>query len=182
MKLEILQNECLYHIYNRGIDGCNIFKHDENKQYFLNKIKTHLEDTIEIYAYCLMDNHFHFLIKILNEDKVVQKLSNVFNGYAKALNKQENRTGSLFEKHFKRIKLENEIYLKNLIIYIHRNPKHHLDLNFEDYRFSSYQAFLSEKKTKLERAKVIELFSDKANFINSHKITSDILTENYTLE
>lgn len=83
MKLEKLQNEHFYHIYNRGINGCNIFKSDKNKQYFLNKIETQLENVLEIYAYCLMDNHFHFLVKILNENEVIQKLSNVLNAYAK---------------------------------------------------------------------------------------------------
>lgn len=182
MKLEKLQNEHFYHIYNREINGCNIFKSDKNKQYFLNKIKTQLENVLEIYAYCLMDNHFHFLVKILNENEVIQKLSNVLNAYAKGFNKQENRTGSLFEKHFKRIQLQNETYLRNLIIYIHKNPYHHLDLDFEKYRFSSYQAFITNKETKLARNKVLELFFNQSNFISSHQIEFEILIENYTLE
>lgn len=129
-----------------------------------------------------MDNHFHFLVKILNENEVIQKLSNVLNAYAKAFNKQENRTGSLFEKNFKRIQLQNETYLRNLIIYIHKNPYHHLDLDFEKYKFSSYQAFISNKETKLPRNKVLELFFNQLNFIYSHQIESEILRENYTLE
>jgi hypothetical protein len=50
----------------------------------------------------------------------------IFNSYAKSFNKQQDRTGSLFEKHFKRIRLNDESYLKHLILYVHLNPKHHL--------------------------------------------------------
>ena len=100
MKFEMLQNDCFYHIYNRGINRCNIFKSDENKQYFLNKLKEHFHDVITVYAYCLMDNHFHFIIRIVNEKEITQVLSNLFNAYAKAFNKQ---------------KIELEVCLKNIL-------------------------------------------------------------------
>ena len=130
-----------------------------------------------------MDNHFHFVVKI-NEDGelVTQKFSNFFNSYVKSVNKENDRTGSLFEKHFKRIRLENEEYLRNLIIYVHLNPKNHLDLNFENFKFSSYQSFLSTKETKLERNEVLELFGGIDNFIFCHKQKESYLTEKYTFE
>ena len=126
MKLEILEKDKIYHIYNRGNNGERIFTSNENKKYFLKLYLKHLEDKVETFAYYLMDNHFHFLIRINSENEVIQALSNLFNAYAKAFNKQQNRTGSLFEKHFKRIQIENEKYLKNIIQYIHLNSKHHL--------------------------------------------------------
>ena len=110
MKLEILEKDKVYHIYNRGINGETIFNTDENKRYFLKLYLKYLECKVETFAYCLMDNHFHFVFQINNEKEVTQALSNLFNAYAKAFNKQNNRTGSLFEKHFKRIKIENEEY------------------------------------------------------------------------
>ena len=104
MKLEILEKDRYYHIYNRGIDGCDIFLSDNNKSYFLKLVDKYLSSQVTIFAHCLMDNHYHFVIKINeNEKDVVQSLSNLFNAYAKAFNKQNNRTGSLFEKQFKRI-------------------------------------------------------------------------------
>ena len=73
-----------------------------------------------------MNNHFHFVIRLnIEEKEVTQAFSNLFNSYAKAFNKQTNRTGSLFEKHFKRRKLKDENYLRHLIMYVHLNPKHH---------------------------------------------------------
>ena len=182
MKLEILKNECFYHIYNRGINSCAIFTNDDNKRFFLKKLKEHLQNTIIIYAYCLMDNHFHLAIKVLNETEVTQKFSNFFNAYAKAYNKQENRTGSLFEKHFKRIQLKDENYLQNLIVYIHQNPMKHLQLNFTKYSFSSYAPFLSDKETLLPREDVFNLFSDIENFKFMHLKEIENLTEFYTLE
>ena len=142
-----------------------------------------MTDKISIFAYCLMDNHFHIVIRIDEEEKIVmQNFSNFFNSYAKAFNKQNNRTGSLFEKHFKRIRLEDEEYLKNLIIYVHLNPKHHLDLNFKDYKFSSYKSILSSKETKLNRDEVLELFGGNDNFVFCHNERNEFLTEKYTFE
>ena len=132
MKLEILEKDHFYHIYNRGINSENIFISDENKNYFLKLFSKYLTDKVDVYAYCLMDNHFHILIKITDDVKeVTQAFSNLFNAYAKAFNKQNNRTGSLFEKHFKRIKIQDENYLRNIIQYIHLNPKHHLNLDYK---------------------------------------------------
>lgn len=106
MKLELLENNCYYHIYNRGINSCFIFTNDENKSFFLRQFSKYLLGKVAVLAYCLMDNHFHLVIQLESDTmEVTQAFSNFFNSYAKAFNKQNNRTGSLFEKHFKRIKL-----------------------------------------------------------------------------
>lgn len=183
MKLEVLEKDNYYHIYNKGINGTDIYFTEENKYYFLQQLDKYLSDKISIYAYCLMDNHFHLVVRIDEEVKTVtQAFSNFFNSYVKAFNKQNDRTGSLFEKHFKRILLENEEYLRNLILYVHLNPKHHLDLKFEDYKFSSYQSFLSQKETKLKREEVLNMFGGIENFIFCHNQKNDLLTEKYTFE
>ena len=101
MKLEILEKDCFYHIYNRGINSTAIFLWDENKKYFLKLVSKYLSDNVEVYAYCLMDNLFHIVIKVIEEEKMVtQAFSNLFNSYAKAFNKQ---------------KIELEVYLKNTL-------------------------------------------------------------------
>src|SRR5690606_18752059 len=183
MKLEVLQKDKFYHIHNRGIDGSNIFNSDENKSYFLKLVSKYLTDKVSILAYCLMDNHFHFVIQIVEDEKVVtQALSNLFNAYVKAFNKQQNRTGSLFEKHFKRIELTSEDYLKNLIIYIHLNPTHHLNINFTDYKFSSYQDILNEKESMIFKNEVIELFDYIDNFKYCHNSKRQIIEDKYLLE
>jgi putative transposase len=183
MKLEVLEEDRYYHIYNRGINGITIFENDANKLYFLKQLAKYSGDKISIFAYCLMNNHFHLVIRLNVEEKeVTQAFSNLFNSYAKAFNKQTQRTGSLFEKHFKRIKLKDENYLKQLIIYVHLNPKHHFDIDFKDFKFSSYLAFLSNKETKIERDEVLTLFGDLENFIFCHNQKNNFLNETYTFE
>nr|WP_294927016.1 transposase [uncultured Flavobacterium sp.] len=183
MKLEILEKNCYYHIYNRGINGTNIFENDNNKIYFLKQLAKYSEGKMSIFAYCLMNNHFHIVVRLNTEEKeVTQSFSNLFNSYAKAFNKQTNRTGSLFEKHFKRIKLRDENYLKQLIVYVHLNPKHHFDLDFKDFRFASYRAFFSDKETKIERDEVLNLFGDFENFVFCHNKKNEFLSEIYTFE
>lgn len=183
MKLEILQKNHYYHIFNRGINSSLLFNNDENKRYFLALVKKYFISKIEMISYCLMDNHFHFVIKVIGaENEVTHSLSNLFNAYAKAYNKQNSRTGSLFEKHFKRIRLNDERYLKQLIIYVHLNPLHHLGTNFEEYTFSSYQILISEKDTMINREEVLELFSGLENFIFSHRQKGNTLSEKYTFE
>jgi len=151
--------------------------------YFLKLLGKYLVDSSSLYAYCLMDNHFHLLIRIDADGQVMtQNLSNLFNAYAKAFNKATGRTGSLFEKHFKRIRVDDENYLRQLIVYIHLNPKHHLDIDFTGFKYSSYNSFLSNRNTKLMRDDVIELFGDIENFKYTHLFRRDILHEKYTLE
>jgi hypothetical protein len=180
MKLEILEEDKIYHIYNKGINGETIFISEENKKYFLKLYLKYNQNIVDTFAYCLMDNHF--VIRVNNEKEITQALSNFFNAYAKAFNKQQNRTGSLFEKHFKRIQIKNEEYLKNIIQYVHLNPKHHLDINYKNFIFSSYQTFLSDKPTNLLRNEIISWFENIDNFIYCHDFKNEILSEKQMLE
>lgn len=183
MKLEPLDKGHYYHIYNRGINGENIFINGENKKYFLKLLDKYLQDKCSVLAYCLMNNHFHIMMRIdADETIVTQALSNLFNAYAKAFNKATDRTGSLFEKHFKRIRIEDEDYLRKLVVYIHMNPRVHFEEDFEHFRFSSYQAFLSDRDSKIERNEVLELFGGLDNFIYLHRHKLEFLNETYTLE
>ena len=182
MKLEKLEQDCYYHIYNRGINGGHIFKSDENKSYFLKLINKYLSDKVSILAYCLMDNHYHMAVQIIEEEKkVTQSFSNLFNAYAKAFNKMHNRTGSLFEKHFKRIRVQDTKYLRNLIVYINTNPEYHgMIKDYKTYEYSSYRAIISNSKGILSmiiaKEEVINLFEDIENFkyLHQQKRTLDL--------
>jgi REP element-mobilizing transposase RayT len=176
MKLEVLEKDNFYHIYNRGINGASIFESDENMRYFLTLVEKHLSKNILILSYCLLKNHYHFLVKINCDGKVATQLfSNLFNAYAKAYNKQQNRTGSLFEKHFKRKKIVSDEYLRNLIIYIHRNPENHLIIDdFRKYNFSSYQEIISGKTDFVKINETIQVFDDLDNLIFVHNTIKDL--------
>ena len=99
-EIDNLERDYFYHIYNRANNYENLFVEERNYSYFLQLIKKHLLPTCEIYAYCLMKNHFHLLLRLKSEkelDKTLrikreaQPFSNLFNAYAKAINKAYSR-------------------------------------------------------------------------------------------
>ncbi len=185
--------ETFYHIYNRGINGEDLFKQERNYNYFLNKYSTYLEPIVETYAYCLLKNHFHLLIRVKdidtlnifyteqsknketkqglhNPDFIVSKqFAKLFSSYTQSINIATNRTGSLFETPFKRIEVKSELYFTNLIWYIHHNPqKHGFVSDFRDYPHSSYHTLLSNGSTKLKRNEALEWFGNIADFKSFH--------------
>lgn len=188
MKTTPLEYGKFYHIYNRGINGCNLFRENENYEYFLHLYDKYISWVAETYAWVLMRNHFHFLVRIksvkelnlqgfenlegvkgTNRNRINQQFANLFNAYSKAINKRYHRTGSLFEHPFRRIKVESEYHLKYLVYYIHHNPIHHgFCEHFLDYPWSSYLTIISPKTTKLNRNEVLVWFRDKSNFEKFH--------------
>ncbi|WP_062053578.1 transposase [Aquimarina longa] len=186
MKYEPLTPDAYFHIYNRGNNKEDIFKNHRNYSYFLSLLEKYILDVCEVYAYCLLKNHFHLVVKTHDhvEGKLIsQKFSNMFNAYAKAVNKAYDRDGSLFKDRFSRKKIENEDYLKQLIIYTHLNPEHHkMVSDFRKYSFSSYQSFLSSKDSKLNREFILSLFEGKSNFEYAHLHKKVKIEESYTLE
>ncbi len=180
--IQPLENGKYYHIYNRGINSTTLFKENKNYQHFLNLYDIHIEPIAETYAWCLMKNHFHFLVRIKDlkeiesEKKILpsQSFSNLFNAYTKAFNKSYTRHGALFERPFRRKLINNESYFQNLIAYIHNNPVHHKICDHPiEYPWTSYLACLSDKPTKLKRNEVIEMFNDVDNFKYVHQLKSN---------
>lgn len=93
-----------------------------------------------------------------------------FMAYAKAINKQESRVGSLFQKNFKRRAVNSSEYFTNLIYYIHTNPRlHELCNDFKDWPYSSYQAMLESDETPLKRQLVLEWFGSQELYEASHQ-------------
>ncbi|MDG1730407.1 MAG: transposase [Algibacter sp.] len=186
MKYEPLVSDNFFHIYNCGNNKEDIFKEEKNYYYFLNLLKKYILPTCEILAYCLLKNHFHLLVKTrenVNIKEISQSYSNFFNSYSKSINKNYNRSGSLFKDRFSRIKIDKESYLKDLIVYIHLNPKHHgFTDNFKSYKYSSYHAILSKKRTDLERDYVLELFGERENFVFVHQAKQVNINERLLLE
>ena len=173
MKYEPIISDRYYHIYNQGNNKEDIFIEEKNYSYFLHLLMKHIVKYSDIYCYCLLKNHFHLIIKTkenIEDKKIQQSISNFFNAYTKSINKAYNRTGSLFRDRFKRKIIEDENYLKHLIIYIHLNPQNHrLIEDYKKYKHSSYQSILSNSKTNLKRNEVLEIFNDKENFIFVHE-------------
>ncbi len=182
--LPSLEYGCYYHIYNRGINRENIFLEERNYRYFLNLYAKYIQPVAETYAYCLLGNHFHLLVRIREKTfqvsetwKVLsptQQFSNLFNAYAKAINKAYNRTGGLFQERFGRIPVTSDEYFVHLIHYIHFNPqKHGFVADFREYPYSSYSTFLSAKPTNLKREEVLAWFHGRESFEAVHQTLAD---------
>ena len=173
MQYQPLLPDRYFHIYNRGNNGEDIFKEEKNYTYFLQLIERHLLPVCDVLAYCLLKNHFHLLIRTKEnqEEKIISRaFSNLFNAYAKAVNKAYERKGSLFQDRFKRILIFDEKYLITLIMYVHLNPENHKMVeDFRNYKYSSYSHYLKSKPSILEKEVILQLFHNKENFIAVHE-------------
>lgn len=89
------------------------------------------EILVEILAFCMMDNHFHMLVRQKEEDGITLFMRKIGTGYTNYFNKKYERTGALFQGKFKSVHIENESHFMYLPIYIHLNP---LDFNFKEWR------------------------------------------------
>jgi len=173
MQQDIFEYGATYHICNRGVNGEDIFKEERNYAYFLSLMKKHLVPVADIYAYCLMKNHYHLLLRFKEQqDGLVtdayKPLSNMLNAYSKSINKNYQRTGSLFQRHPKRNRVNDKEYFMQLVVYIHLNPVKHEFSKSLNYPHSSYNAIISNKPTSLDRKTVIDYFDDVDNLIAWH--------------
>ena len=189
-----------YHVYNRTVDRKAMFSNDGNYRFFLKQYDHYLSDVADTYAYCLLGNHFHLLIRVRNESDlaafcagntektahqiVSHQFRKFFQSYAMAYNKQQDRVGTLFQTPFKRVQVDSEKYFAQLIYYIHANPQlHGLTSNFTSWPWSSYGAMLADKPTKLRKQEVVEWFGNIDEFRKYHTqapalpLTDDLLLE-----
>ena len=179
VRKQLLVNNEIYHVFNRGVASSPIFKNIRDysrfiklidyyrfsntflsfssyldlstnlKQELITKMKKTLIPAVEIYAYCLMPNHFHFLVKQLTTDGIKSTFSRVQNGYAKYINMKNKRTGPLFESRFKVKRIESEEMLLHVSRYIHLNPSTAFLIKPEslfNYTWSSYPEYIGYKK------------------------------------
>ena len=178
-----------YHIYNRGNNRENIFIEERNYLYFMQLYQKYILPVCDTFAYCLLRNHFHILVRVkelqnqtsevlktseVSSKTVTQQFSNFFNSYTKSINATYKRSGSLFQNRFGRIEVDSDRYFAQLIHYIHFNPqKHGFVEDFRQYPYSSYQAIVSEKPTNLCRHEVLDWFQGKNSFVNIHDLLCD---------
>jgi putative transposase len=140
-----------YHIYNRGANRNKIFFEKENYLYLLRKLKSYSIDyQFSVIAYCLMSNHYHFLLRQDGDEPINIPVAYLFNTYTKAINKKSKRTGTLFEGSFKCIEVEDEKYMLELCRYIHRNPiDDEVVEKIEDWEFSNYLEWIGKRNGSL---------------------------------
>ena len=200
------QPGCYYHIFNRSVDQKPLFVHSGNYEFFLKKYDAYISPVATTYSYALLNNHFHFGIKVHTEEGLTtfQKVSNpdldnkrpasahyivahqfqkFFQCYAMAFNKQQSRSGTLFQTPFKRCAIDPDADLMRLILYHHINPqKHGLAADFRDYPWTSYTRYLSNRPTKLPRGEVFDLFGGQDKFNAFHLMAWMEMEERFMIE
>jgi putative transposase len=168
----MLQPSKIYHIYNRANGTENLFRKPRNYRFFLDKCIKHIDPVVQTFAWCLMPNHFHLMIRVREEDVInmlsacqrlqssegcdksdvygkflSKQFANLCSSYTQAYNKLYKRTGSLFQPNFKRKEVSNPRYFAQLVLYIHNNPvKHGYVNNPVDWPYSSLHVFDDRRK------------------------------------
>lgn len=151
--------DCFYHIYNRSYSKGQVFFRPENYDYFVRKL-SQLGELASVVAYCLMPNHFHLMIYVADGapaltrqtapsgqtgmQSLARKIGTTLSSYTQAINKQEKRTGSIFQPKSKALALVSDHHLISCFHYIHQNPlRANLVKRLEDWPHSSFHEYLS---------------------------------------
>lgn len=171
-----------YHVYNRAVAGQQLFYGDDNYLFFLQKFHKYLAEYVDVYSWCLLPNHFHFFVRVkenqlsaqkeeLNIDNLlVKQFKNFFISYSMALKKQQSIKTNIFAQKFKRTEIDKDAYFSEVIRYIHLNPfTHNIDLDWENYRWSSYGRIIKNIKSDLKVAEIVDWFGSIDQFIDFHK-------------
>lgn len=187
-----------YHVYNQGNNRESIFFNRENYLYFIKKMKHHLTPHVEVLSWCLMPNHFHWLLQVKEDypdpskfskearrvDPLNRNIGSLQGSYTQALNKKYERSGSLFRVRTKAKSLSDITnssinYGVNCFFYIHQNPlKAGLVDKMEDWEFSSYRDYAGLRGGRLcNKNLAFDLFnlpSDSDEFV---KISEQTIPE-----
>lgn len=167
----------VYHVILRGINKQQIFLDANDKKEFLLQLqKTKSKYNYSLYAYCLMDNHVHIVIKD-NDDKLSKIMQSLEIRYSEYFNKKYNRVGHLFQNRFLSKKVETREYLLVLCRYIHKNPEKAGISLTENYKWSSYLEYVNQEKL-IDSQMLLSLFSSnteeaKKLYIQFHNVQED---------
>ncbi len=188
----------IYHVFNRGIDRRTTFTNKReyrralavinyyqfsfppvrfsrflalsisDRDAILRKIKANNKKMIEIYALCLMPNHFHLLIRQKIDKGISLFMSQLLNSYTRYFNTAHKRVGSLFLDQFKAVRIETDEQLVHVSRYIHLNP--YTSYVVEDiesifsYPWSSLSEYLNERIEGLcQQREILTFFGGKRN-------------------
>ena len=183
-----------YHVFNRGVEKRQIFSTDYDRNRLMQtlfyyqfsgpkpKFSTYKRfrsqdfdknpKIIEVICYCLMPNHFHLLLKQLNDGGVQEFIRKVSNSYSKYFNTKNKRVGPLFQGEFKAVTIESDEQLLHVSRYIHLNPYvSGLVKDLKDFRYSSYLDFIGLRNDTLCNKKVI------LSFFKSSKEYKDFVSD-----
>ena len=161
--------ETFFHLYNRSNNNELLFKEEENYLYFLRQYRKRFKDILDTAGYCLMPTHFHFFIRTRSDgiEHLPYQIGTWLSAYTKAVNKRNERHGSMFQRHTKAVPVTDEKYLLTLLTYIHQNPlRARLVERLEDWPYSSYRDYAGLRDgTLLNKELMAPWFRDVNEFV-----------------
>jgi REP element-mobilizing transposase RayT len=156
----------LHHVICRGIERRKIFDNDDDRDNFVERLETILQETsTPCYAWALIPNHFHLLLRS-GKQAISTVMRRLLTGYAVSYNRRHRRSGHLFQNRFKSILCQEDLYLKELVAYIHLNPLRAgivADLKeLAKYPYGGHSVLVGEQKIDFQDTDyVLRLFGDK---------------------
>lgn len=186
--VKVFVPDSYYHIYNRGVAKQNIFLDQSDKRYFLSILDRHLNpeseitnelglpykqfENIELTCYCLVNNHFHFLIHVTDNPQILSEfMRSIGTAYTMYFNLKRKRVGPLFQGTYKASRITNDAYLLHITRYIHRNVREYLT-----YRYSSFKAYCTQEETAwLKPDRILALFKgdEYSKFVEDYDPTTE---------
>lgn len=157
----------LYHVTTRGVGRRDIFEDAADHLRFLDMLhKRLLPNGVRLLAWCLMENHVHLLLggDLIDVSSLMQSLLTSYAGY---FNIRHGHVGHVFQGRFDSKPIQSEAQLLETIRYIHQNPVRAGTAPDCNYRWSSYESFLSDVKTD-EANGILDLFGGRDNFVAFH--------------
>lgn len=153
-----------YHVVARGIGKQILFEGPEDYERYLSTLRRFVrEGSLELIAYCLMDNHVHLLLHV--ESGLDRTMKQIAVSYAYYFNMKYERTGHLFQDRYLSEPVDDERYLLAAVRYIHNNPQKAGFCHHDKYRWSSWQEYVGEKDM-VSTELVLELVGGVERFIH----------------
>jgi len=153
-----------YHVYNHAAEGLDLFRDKADYDYYIGKMDKYFDkNMIEICCWCLMSNHFHFLVYQKGEEPVSKAFNSLNLSYVNHYNKKYDRKGKLFRDRLQHKKIEGSSYLLRICLYIHGNPvKDGFVDKASKWGYSDYTRWVTDSNVRL-RDEVFEL--SKAEYV-----------------
>ena len=143
----------------RGINRQDIFEDDEDRERFIGTILRYKKEAgFQLYAYCLMNNHVHLIIRE-NDMELSKVMKRIGTSYAGYFNWKYGRSGHFFQNRYNSEAVENDSYLYLVIRYIHQNPVKAGICCMEDYKWSSYNCYIDEGSI-IDKDLFLDMFDD----------------------
>jgi putative transposase len=165
----------IYHVCSRGNNREDIFRAEHDRRHFLELYENRVSPYADTYAFCLLPNHFHLLLRFRDSEADLASppsriLGDMLNAYARSFNVDHGRVGALFQRAFRRILVQSQSQLVQVVVYIYLNPEHHgLQRGPLCWQYNSYQALLDTRATRLQREDVLAWFGGRDGFIAAHQ-------------